>query len=221
MQPASAVLARALIGRPSSRSRRPHAVPRTHRPRRAFRPPRPRVASPAYVPALRSQRPPRPRGAMGGQRLTTSQFKVVQSAVQAKLADRTGGADEVLPEYVMVVRPRPSSTHLRPTPHATARRHSRPSPHPDTAALRAPASRQPPCSRARGRTVVPRVADGAEPEVAGPGRRRPRGVPRWHRLRVRRVAVAADGRGQRGAGLGVGLANIYRILRLQCRLYIS
>ena len=68
---------------------------------------------------------------VGGQRLTTSQFKVVQSAVQAKLADRTGGADEVLPEYVMVVRPRPSSTHLRPTPHATAPRHSRPSPHPD------------------------------------------------------------------------------------------
>ena len=64
---------------------------------------------------------------MGGQRLTTSQFKVVQSAVQAKLADRTGGADEVLPEYVMVVRPRPSSTHLRPS-------HTRP--HLDTAALR-------------------------------------------------------------------------------------
>ena len=57
-----------------------------------------------------------------GQRLTTSQFKVVQSAVQAKLADRTGGADEVLPEYVMVVRPRPSSTHT------SARRDTRPNP---------------------------------------------------------------------------------------------
>ena len=38
-------------------------------------------------------------------RLSEAEYKTVQRAVKDKLAERTGGAaDEVLPEYVMVVR---------------------------------------------------------------------------------------------------------------------
>ena len=37
-------------------------------------------------------------------RLNEVEHKTVQRAVKEKLAARAGGADEVLPEYVMVVR---------------------------------------------------------------------------------------------------------------------